>query len=260
MTYEKRATLAKSEMAKQLFKVMATKKSNLCVAADLTKAEDILNLVESVGPYICVLKTHVDIIEDFSENFIKSLKAQAKKHNFLIMEDRKFADIGNTVSLQYANGIYKISSWADFVTVHSLPGQSIVQGLKAVLPDFNIRGVFLLAELSSQGNLINSQYTTATTKMATEGNDCDLISGIVCQNPDVVTMPGLIQLTPGVKIEEGGDELGQQYNTPEYVVTEKGADVCVVGRGIIKAKNVQEAAKLYRDRLWQAYCKRVGIE
>lgn len=259
MTFEARAKLAKSPMAKQLFQTMVIKKSNLCLAVDLTKTEDILNLVEKVGPYICVLKTHVDIIEDFSDSFIGSLKALAKKHKFLIMEDRKFADIGNTVSLQYANGIYKISSWADFVTVHSLPGQSIVQGLKAVLEgDCSTRGIFLLAELSSHGNLINAQYTAATAKLATEGNDCDLISGIVCQNGDVVASPGLIQLTPGVQLEEGGDELGQQYNTPEHVVGEKGADLCVVGRGILRSKNPQETAKVYRDRLWQAYCDRIS--
>lgn len=47
------------------------------------------------------------------------------------MVDRKFADIGNTVSLQYGKGVFKISSWADLVTAHNLPGRSVLQGLKS---------------------------------------------------------------------------------------------------------------------------------
>lgn len=123
MTYGARANLTKSDVAKALFKIMEMKQTNLCLAADLTKSDDILNLVEHTAPFICLLKTHVDIIEDFSDNFVNSLKALAVKHNFLIMEDRKFADIGNTVGLQYSKGVYKISEWADLVTVHSLPGE-----------------------------------------------------------------------------------------------------------------------------------------
>jgi uridine monophosphate synthetase len=34
---------------------------------------------------------------------------------------------------------------------------------------------------------------------------------------------------------------------------EKGADIAVVGRGIISSKNPTEIAKTYRDRLWAAY-------
>ena len=123
MTFGARANLAKSDVAKALFKIMELKQTNLCLAADLTKADEILNLVEKTGPYICLLKTHVDIIEDFSDGFVNSLKSLAEKYNFLIMEDRKFADIGNTVGLQYSKGIFKISEWADLVTVHSLPGE-----------------------------------------------------------------------------------------------------------------------------------------
>lgn len=259
MSFTARADLAKNQVAKNLFKLMTDKKTNLCLAADVTTSETILNIAESVGPYICVLKTHVDIITDYSENFMNSLKSIAKKHNFLIMEDRKFADIGNTVALQYSEGQFKISSWADLVTAHSLPGQGILQGIKSVLPDSENRGVFLLAEMSCQGNIITPQYIESTMKMATT-SDVDIVAGIVCQNSSVVTCPGLIQLTPGVRIEEEVDGLGQKYNTPEMIVKENGADIGVVGRGIIKAKDVKIAAKLYRDRLWAAYCDRVGIE
>lgn len=259
MTFEARADLAKCPVSKELLKLMASKKSTLCLAADLTKSEDILNLVEKVGPYICVLKTHVDIVEDFSDNFVKSLQSLAKKHNFMLMEDRKFADIGNTVALQYGSGLFKISSWADLVTVHSLPGQGVLKGLKSVLTDpSQQRGVFLLAEMSSQGNLATAQYSASTMKMATEV-DVDFVAGVVCQSSDLVAFPGLLQLTPGVKLEGGVDDLGQNYDSPEHVVKEKGADICVVGRGILTAKNQEDAAKQYQERLWATYCERVGI-
>lgn len=231
------------------------------MAADLTKADDILDLADKCGPYICLLKTHVDIIEDFSDAFITNLKVVARKHNFLILEDRKFADIGKTVSQQYGNGIYKIANWANLVTAHTLPGRSIVQGLKAGLSNGNAskdRGVFLLAEFSTKGNLIDDKYKESSKKIATEGGDVDFISGIVCQSSSCFDFPGLIQLTPGVKIDEGTDNLGQQYQTPENVVQERGADIGVVGRGILQAPDVEKAAATYRDRLWAAYLERLA--
>jgi uridine monophosphate synthetase len=255
MSFEERAKVAKSEISSSLFNVMIVKKTNLCLAADFTKSDEIFNVVEAVGPYICLLKTHVDIVEDFNENFVKRLKDLAVKYNFLIMEDRKFADIGNTVSLQYSKGIYRISEWADIVTVHSLPGDGILKGLKAALSDAPPRGAFLLAEMSSDGNLISSDYKDKTMKMAAAHSD--FVAGIVGQSSDLVQDPGLIQLTPGVKLEEGSDSLGQKYNTPEHVMKEKGADIAVVGRGIISSKNPAEMAKNYRDQLWEAYLARI---
>lgn len=255
MTFSDRSKVARNEVSRALLKIIAMKKTNLCLAADLTKADEILNLVGSVGPYICLLKTHIDIVEDFSDGFVKSLQALAQKNNFLIMEDRKFADIGNTVSLQYSKGLYRISNWADLVTAHSLPGDGILRGLKAAVSDSRARGVFLLAEMSSDGNLITSDYKEKTMKMI-ESN-FDFVAGVVAQSADLVQDPGLLQLTPGVKLEEGSDDLGQTYNTPEYVMKEKGADIAVVGRGIIGSKNPSEMAKTYRDRLWEAYLARI---
>lgn len=257
MSFTKRADKAKNEVAKTLFKIMELKKTNLCLAADVTKTENILNLAESLGPYICVLKTHVDIVEDFNDDFIKSLKGLAEKHNFMLMEDRKFADIGNTVSLQFSKGVYKISEWADLVTAHSLPGNGVLKGLKAAMSDKNQLGIFILAEMSSEGNLLSKEYSGQTMEMIK--NYSDIVSGIVAQSPNLLDDAGLIQLSPGCKLEESGDNLGQKYNTPEYVINDKGADIAVVGRGIIESKNPVEVAKTYRDRLWTAYENRLNI-
>lgn len=43
---------------------------------------------------LTLIQTHVDIIEDFDPDLIDRLLQLSLKHDFLIFEDRKFADIG----------------------------------------------------------------------------------------------------------------------------------------------------------------------
>ncbi|XP_023943710.2 uridine 5'-monophosphate synthase [Bicyclus anynana] len=254
LPYEKRAELTSNSIAKRLFTIMATKKTNLCLSVDLTSSTKILDLVQKVGEHVCLVKTHIDIVEDYTDNFIVQLKELAQKFNFLVLEDRKYADIGHTVSLQYSKGLYNVADWADCVTVHSLPGEGILKALNDSA--HSSRGVFLLAEMSSEGNLITPDYTEATVKMAAKYPE--LITGFVCQKKSTFKDPSLIQLTPGVQLESSKDELGQVYNTPEKVILENGADVIVVGRGIVSAKNPEAQAVVYKDTLWKCYTKRVS--
>jgi len=252
LTYTDRANYCLSPIAKRLFELLDEKKTNLALSADVTHAEKLLELAEKMGPEICILKTHIDIINDFTPDLTRALHKIAHQHQFLIFEDRKFADIGHTVKHQYAGGMYHIVDWADITNAHSLPGTGIIKGLAEVGRKKN-RGLVLLAEMSSAGHLMDAHYMQATLKMAEQF--ADFVIGFITQHA-LSTDPHWINMTPGVKLEDGGDLLGQQYITPAKAILENGTDIVIVGRGILTAADPLTEARKYREEAWRAYCKR----
>lgn len=148
------------------------------------------------------------------------------------------------------------------------------------------RGLLLLAEMSSAGNLATGGYTSAALEMARANKD--FVVGFIAMGriegrypappPQPLTKAtdrgelvleaslssdpeDWLILTPGVGLDLKGDGLGQQYRTPHDVVFESGCDVIIVGRGIYGKGNDIEAmerqAQRYREEGWKAYIARI---
>lgn len=252
MTYPQRAKLCANPTAIRLLELMDKKETNLAIAADVITKKKLLEIADGLGPEICLLKTHIDIVGDFDADLIIELQRLSEKHNFLIFEDRKFADIGNTVKHQYRDGIYHIADWAHIVNAHSVPGPGIIEGLKEVGLKKG-RGLVLLAEMSSKGTLAKGSYTEETLKMA-EANK-DFVIGFIAMR-QLTDDQCFINMTPGVQLSQGGDNLGQQYNTPENVIGKQKSDIIIVGRGIYESANPVAEARKYREAGWTAYKNR----
>ncbi|KAF9534218.1 humps family-domain-containing protein [Crepidotus variabilis] len=266
-SYGQRARNAKNPAAKTLLDTMERKKTNLAVSVDVTKSEDLLAIIDAVGPYVCLIKTHIDIVEDFDSTLIAKLQNLERKHDFIYFEDRKFADIGNTVALQYSSGVYKIASWSHITNAHVVPGPSIIKGLASIGLPLG-RGLLLLAEMSTAGSLATGSYTEAAVELARQNQD--FVIGFIAQRrmeglgagPEEASDEDFLILTPGIGLESQGDSMGQQYRTPRTAVLESGSDIIIVGRGIYgsdpKAIDaISGKARRYMEEGWKAYVERL---
>lgn len=267
MTFAERAELSRSPVAKRIFAVMSEKESNLCAAVDTTDPNQVLSLAEQIGPHVAVLKTHADTIENYTGKFAVDLQNIAREKNFLIFEDRKFADIGQTVKNQYTKGVFHIIEWADIVNAHALPGPGIIAGLKEQVVEHDLldrRGLLLLAQMSSAGNLLDAAYTEKVVEMAKQ--EPEFVMGFI--GAGVASLPRLAKLAPpefiifspgvklGVKPNSRGDSLGQQFSSPTDLV-DAGADLLVVGRNIYGDADPVARAREYQVAGWEAYQSRI---
>lgn len=136
-----------------------------------------------------------------------------------------------------------------------------VQALETLGPPPNVRGLLLLAQMSSAGNLADTSYTKAC--IATAQQHKDFVLGYVAQENLNEHQDAFLVLTPGVSLppeaepDLKGDGKGQQYRTPETVIEEAGVDIVIVGRAILQAVDRRHEAERYRQRAWSAYTRMV---
>ena len=137
------------------------------------------------------------------------------------------------------------------------------QALEELGPPPHARGLLLLAEMSSAGNLLTPEYTNACVTAARANPDF-VLGFIAQQSLNKKADDAFMTFAPGVSLPKEGNELvkgdgkGQQYRGPDQVVGRDGVDVVIVGRGILGAADRGREAERYREAAWEAYERRIG--
>ncbi|KAK6758328.1 hypothetical protein RB195_015879 [Necator americanus] len=249
---EERAKEAICPLNKKIFSLMLKKNSNLCLAVDYTSAEKILQLVEKAAPFVVAIKVHADAITDFSEDFTSKLVRLANDHEFVIFEDRKFGDTGNTNILQL-KGAQRIAEWADIVTVHAVQGSDSIGSIFRQIiadPAYRLSGILLIAQLSTKGSLTALPgYAEAAAEMG--GANRDVVCGFICQTR-VSTHPDMLHWTPGVNLDATSDNAGQQWRGLDEAVKRQQNDIVIVGRGVTASSTPIQELTRYREAAWTA--------
>ncbi len=247
-------------MARTYMEVACRKKSLVCLAADRSTMSELNQLIDEVGPYLAALKTHVDLVDDWTPEAWAAFCSKASDADLLIFEDRKFADIGG-ISRKQMSGIYDIRSWADLVTAHLISGPDIVDGLQAGWADVGRNGgVLLLAQMSSRGNLLNPNYTDQVVALGKEHSGVFGFIGNGSRPAELKVLrdsvgDGKLIWTPGVNLKVGDGEMGQRYGDPREAIL-AGSDCIIVGSGIHKADHPAQQAKAYAKASWDAFSER----
>jgi orotidine 5'-phosphate decarboxylase subfamily 1 len=125
------------------------------------------------------------------------------------------------------------------VTVHSIPGPNILD----VFKKHNLP-VLLIQEMSSKDNLFTPEYINQTIQIAKQNSN--IVIGMIGQYK---YLKDTLLFTPGIHIDQRGDNLGQQYKNPEEA-KKNGTDIFIIGRGIYKAANPIEELLKYKKACW----------
>ena len=247
-------------LAHQYMGSAVQKQSLVVLAADLPRVDDLVDLIARVGSHVTALKTHVDMVDDFTMDEWGRVIEAARAHDLMLFEDRKFADIGRVAQTQMG-GLYDIRSWADAVTAHSVSGPDVLDGIAAAWDGVQrIGGILLLAQMSSRDNLLSEEYGNRTVEFGTASPHVIGYIGNGSSPAEIESLrakagDGRMIWTPGVNLSAAEGVLGQRYGHPSDAVR-AGSDAVIVGSGIHGDENPEEAARSYAEASWKALLER----
>lgn len=180
---------------------------------------------------------------------------------------RKNSVVNTTTTISQTFEPSPTAPWARSLSASESSPTDMEEALRRLGPPPHARALLLIAEMSSEGNLITPEYTSACVSAAREHSD--FVMGFISQHSlNSAATDVFVNFTPGINLppegrKEGGggktgDGMGQTWRSPREVVVKNGADVIIVGRGVLGAKDRKAEAERYRKKAWEAYEQRIG--
>jgi len=123
-----RWSACESSLSRRYMETVVAKQSLVILAADRYTMAGLSELLEDVSDHVVALKTHVDLVEDWSASAWSEFVGRAAAADMLIFEDRKHGDIGK-IARDQMGGAYESRNWADLMTAHLISGPSVLDGM-----------------------------------------------------------------------------------------------------------------------------------
>uniref|UniRef100_A0A0V0J335 orotate phosphoribosyltransferase n=1 Tax=Schistocephalus solidus TaxID=70667 RepID=A0A0V0J335_SCHSO len=173
------------DIGQLLFQYMKTKCSRLCLTFDSPAyAEEIISLAERLAPKLCALMLHPELVPDFSPDFTDRLRLLANRKGFLLIADRKLADVGKITRHQLIGGQFRLADWCDLLTVHALTGTdqlAALRKLKQSAQQSTSLSALIVGEIDTEGSLIDLEYKSHCVKLAIKYSD--VVLGFLSTKP-----------------------------------------------------------------------------
>ena len=221
----------------------APMKNPIILALDVDTRDQALKIADDVADVIGGIKLGPRLCLRYGMDFVKEMAQRAP-----IFLDNKHFDIPSTMEAAVRASF---EAGASLVTVHALSGSEALKKMAEVEKELNQKRPFkILAvtiltswdQASVPGNMKDQPIAQHVTDLATLVKNSGL-SSVVCSphELDLLQNRDLYLVTPGIRfsMQNSGDQ--KRIMGPKEAM-QKGASALVVGRPILEAKDIKEAA------------------
>lgn len=226
---------------------MVTPESPIIVALDVPTAEEAVRLARNVSDAVGGFKIGLELLMGPGPGLIGVLAGIGKP----VFVDAKLHDIPNTVGRAARQLGLAGARW---VTAHAAGGTEMltaaVDGLASGARS-GPAGILAITVLTSLNDAMLAhsgipvtagKLTSKRAKVALEAG----VEGVVCSVKELGVVndvaPGLLKVTPGIRLEGDAEEDQRRVATPVEAVR-RGADLLVIGRPITRSPDPRAAAE-----------------
>lgn len=217
----------------ELRQIISKKKTAVCLSLDINNWQLGRELVHLAGNYICMLKIHPELIEDWTPDTRDEIKNLAIKYDFQIMCDQKMADVPKIVERQICSSLFGLSDLADWITImpnNYLDVASHLNNLPNPLPP----RLLLVAQMNTQNSLGQiSEFQNMINQIITKTPQ---IGAVITQ---VNSYPRIFGMTPGVILNDTFNPNPARYRDIQTAIIRDKNNVVILGDAIL-----QDLAKL----------------
>jgi orotidine-5'-phosphate decarboxylase len=215
--------------------------SPIILAVDTTDLSKVRVLIEETRPFISIYKFGLEFYLRHGLYVLREIKDELDLRIFL---DLKLHDIPNTVG-KAASSVAELDPF--ILTVHASGGSAMIKSASAALPSTIVAAVTILTSLD-QAALDEMGFSAPLSDLVTslaKNGEAGGARALVASPHEISQLRALFPtmkiITPGIRLENGGDDQRRTMNPREAITL--GSDYLVIGRPITSAQSPGKAAQ-----------------